>query len=125
MNVMTVAPTVELQTKSGFVFAVRPANENDVPALPAFFDDQVTKDDLRYRFLSPIQHITPNHIAAMTHIDHRQTEDFIAFAPDNDELIANAVLAADNAMQTAEVTFTVHADYKGKGIEGEPMLVLL
>lgn len=117
MNIMTVEPTVELQTKSGFAFAVRPANENDDPSLTSFFEEHVTKDDLRYRFLSPVQHVTQKQIEAMTHIDHRQTEDFIAFAPDNDEIIANAVLAADKAMQTAEVAFTVHADYKGKGIE--------
>jgi hypothetical protein len=91
---MTVAPTVELQTKSGLVVA-RPANENDDPALTAFFEDHVTKDDLRYRFLSPIQHVTPNQIAAMTHVDHHQPEDFNAFVPDTDVIIANAALAAD------------------------------
>jgi hypothetical protein len=94
MNVMTVAPTVELQTKSGLVVA-RPANENDDTALTAFFEDRVTKDDLRYSFLSPIQHVTPNKIAVMTHMDLHQPEDFNAFAPDTDEIIANAVLAAD------------------------------
>jgi hypothetical protein len=94
MNVMTVAPTVELQIKSGLVVA-RPANENDAPSLTAFFEDHVTKDDLRYRFLSPIQHITPNQIAAMTHVDHHQPEDFNAFVPDTDVIIANAALAAD------------------------------
>ena len=117
MNVMMIKPTVELETKSGFRFAVRPADESDDAALTAFFEERVTKDDLRYRFLSPIQHVSKTQIEAMTHIDHRQTEDFVAFAPDHDEIIANAVLAADKAMHTAEVAFTVHADLKGKGIE--------
>ena len=91
---MTVAPTVVLQNKIRLVFA-RPANENNDPALIAFLEDHVWKDDLRYRFLSPIRHVTPNQIAAMTHIDHHQPEDFNAAAPDTDEIIANAVLAAD------------------------------
>ncbi|HRY07842.1 MAG TPA: GNAT family N-acetyltransferase [Hyphomicrobiaceae bacterium] len=117
MNVMTIRPALELETKSGFHFTVRPADESDDPALTAFFEEHVTKDDLRFRFLSPAQHVNQKQIEAMTHIDHRQTEDFLAFAPDNEEIIASAVLAADKAMQTAEVAFTVHADYKGKGIE--------
>jgi hypothetical protein len=45
--------------------------------------------------LSPIQHVTPNQIAAMTHMNHHPPEDFNAFAPDTDEIIANAVVAAD------------------------------
>lgn len=117
MNVMTIQPAVELETKSGFRFAVRPASEADDAALTAFFEKHVTKDDLRFRFLSPVQHVSQKQIEAMTHIDHRQTEDFLAFEPDRDEIIASAILAADKAMQTAEVAFTVHADYKGKGIE--------
>lgn len=117
MNVMTIKPTVELETKSGFRFSVRPADEGDDAALTAFFEEHVTKDDLRYRFLSPIQHVTKKQIEAMTHIDHRQTEDFLAFAPDGDEIIGTAILAADKNLQTAEVALTVHADYKGRGIE--------
>jgi L-amino acid N-acyltransferase YncA len=117
MNVMTIQQAVELETKSGFHFAVRPASEADDAALTAFFEEHVTKDDLRFRFLSPAIHVTTKQIEAMTHIDHRQTEDFLAFAPGNDEIIGSAILAADKAMTTAEVAFTVHADYKGKGIE--------
>lgn len=117
MNVMTVKPTAELETKTGYRFVVRPAEESDDGDLTAFFEEHVTKDDLRFRFLSPIQHVTPKQIEAMTHIDHRQTEDFLAFAPGSDEIIASAILAADKTMQTAEVAFTVHADLKGKGIE--------
>jgi hypothetical protein len=31
----------------------------------------------------------------MTHMNHHPPEDFNAFAPDTDEIIANAVVAAD------------------------------
>lgn len=114
---MTIKATATLVTNSGFRFLVRPSEEADDPALTAFFEEHVTKDDLRFRFLSPIQHVTPKQIEAMTHIDHRQTEDFLAFAPDSEEIIASAILAADKQMNTAEVAFTVHADFKGRGIE--------
>ena len=117
MNVMTIQPNVKLETKSGFRFTVRPASETDDAALTAFFEEHVTKDDLRFRFLSPIAHVSQKQIEAMTHIDHRQTEDFLAFAPGSNEIIGTAILAADKAMQVAEVAFTVHADFKGNGIE--------
>ncbi|MEZ5898873.1 MAG: GNAT family N-acetyltransferase [Hyphomicrobiaceae bacterium] len=113
---MTTNDTVELQTRTGFRIRVRPANEQDDPALSAFFE-HVSKDDLRFRFLSAIQKVSPEQIAAMTHVDHRQTEDFLVFEPGSKEIIGNAMLAADKSLQTAEVAFTVHSDFKGKGIE--------
>ncbi|NOT73116.1 MAG: GNAT family N-acetyltransferase [Hyphomicrobium sp.] len=39
------------------------------------------------------------------------------FASDTQQMIANAMLAADKTMTTAEVALTVHSDFKGKGIE--------
>ena len=114
---MTIKATATLVTNTGFRILVRPAQESDDPALTAFFEEHVTKDDLRFRFLSPILHVTQKQIEAMTHIDHRQTEDFLAFEPNSEEIIASIILAADKGMQTAEVAFSVHADYKGRGIE--------
>jgi len=113
---MTPNDTVELITKAGLCIAVRPANEKDDPALAAFFE-HVSKDDLRFRFLSAVQKVSPEQIAAMTHVDHRQTEDFLVFESGGPEIIGNAMLAADKSLQTAEVAFTVHSDFKGQGIE--------
>ena len=73
MNALT-----ELVTRTGFGAQVRPANDNDDAALTEFFE-HVSKDDLRFRFLSAIQHVTPKQIEQMTHVDHRQTEDFLVF----------------------------------------------
>lgn len=106
----------ELQTRSGFVAQVRPATDHDDAALTEFFE-HVSKDDLRFRFLSAIQHVTPKQIEQMTHVDHRQTEDFLVFEKDGARIIGNAMLAADKRMETAEVAFTVHEDFKGKGLE--------
>jgi acetyltransferase len=113
---MTSHDTVALVTKAGLCITVRPANEKDDPALAAFFE-HVSKDDLRFRFLSAVQKVSPEQIAAMTHVDHRQTEDFLVFETGGSEIIGNAMLAADKSLQTAEVAFTVHSDFKGKGIE--------
>jgi GNAT superfamily N-acetyltransferase len=113
---MTANGAVDLETKTGFKFHVRPANPDDDAALAEFFR-HVSKDDLRFRFLSAIQKVSDKQIAEMTHVDHRRTEDFMVYAAGGKDIIANAMLAADKAMETAEVAFTVHSDYKGKGLE--------
>lgn len=113
---MLMNGTVDLETRTGFRFSVRPANEGDDAALAEFFE-HVTKDDLRFRFLSAVQKVSNKQIADMTHVDHRQTEDFLVYVTGGTDIIANAMLAADKKMDTAEVAFTVHSDFKGKGLE--------
>lgn len=106
----------ELVTRTGFTALVRPATDHDDAALAAFFE-HVSKDDLRFRFLSAVQHVSPKQIEQMTHVDHKLTEDFLVYDKSGKFVIANAMLAADKKMETAEVAFTVHEDYKGKGLE--------
>lgn len=105
-----------LETNTGLRCGVRPAEPTDDAALAAFFE-HVSRDDLRFRFLSPVAKVPAKQIAAMTHVDHRQTEDFMVFAEGGSEVIANAMLAADTSLDTAEVAITVHSDFKGQGLE--------
>ena len=112
----TSIDTVDLKTDTGFRLHVRPAGPDDDAALSDFFQ-HVTKDDLRFRFLSAIQKVSDKQIAEMTHVDHRQTEDFMVYAAGSTEVIANAMLAANKKMDTAEVAITVRSDFKDKGIE--------
>jgi len=113
---MSTNDEVELETKTGFRVSVRPADASDDAALSSFFE-HVSRDDLRFRFLSPIAKVSPGQIAAMTHVDHRQTEDFMVLVAGGQDVIANAMLAADKSFETAEVAIAVHSDFKGKGIE--------
>lgn len=113
---MTTPGTVELETSSGFKFWVRPASPDDEAALAAFFE-HVSKDDLRFRFLSSFQKVPQKEIAAMTHVDHRQTEDFLAFAPGSQRIIANAMLAADKKFEVAEVAVSIDSEFKNHEIE--------
>ena len=108
--------TVDLKTDTGFRLHVRPAGPDDDAALSDFFQ-HVTKDDLRFRFLSAIRKVSDKQIEAMTHIDHRQTEDFMIYSAGGDHVVANALLAADTKMENAEVAITVHGDFKDQGIE--------
>lgn len=107
--------SVTLVTRSGFTFHARPARPDDDAALSEFFG-KVGSEDLRFRFLTALSRVGDEQIAAMTHLDHRRTENFLAFAPDDKTIIATAMLAADPNLESAEVAMATRADMKGKGI---------
>lgn len=113
-TVVAIAPEI-LTTRTGFRFSVRPAVPLDEEALGAFFS-HVTPDDLRFRFLSGIRTVGHDRLVAMTNIDHRQTENFLAFVDDEAEIIATAMLACDTEMKTGEVAIVIRPEYKGKGV---------
>lgn len=113
---MSIDTAVAIETPSGFRFIVRPATADDDAALSDFFA-HVTKDDLRFRFLSSVKKVSEQQIARMTHVDHRQTEDYLVSETVDGPIIGNAMMAADKKLDTAEVAITVHEDFKGKGIE--------
>jgi N-acetylglutamate synthase-like GNAT family acetyltransferase len=105
----------ELTTRTGFRFNVRPAQPSDEAALAEFFS-HVTPDDLRFRFLTGLKTVGHDRLAAMTTIDHHQTENFLAFVDDEAEIIATAMLACDPEMKIGEVAIAIQPDYKAKGV---------
>ena len=52
----------------------------------------------------------------MTHVDHDRTENFLAFDLDRRRIIATAMMAADPAMEKAEVAVSVRSDCQDRGI---------
>ncbi len=121
MKPETIAPlqdpsgVADLVTRSGYHCHVRPVTTDDEAALTEFFAG-VSSDDLRFRFLSGMDKVPDALIAGMTHVDHRKTEDFVVFAPGSDEIVANAMLAADDRLETAEVAISIRKDLRGQGI---------
>jgi N-acetylglutamate synthase-like GNAT family acetyltransferase len=107
--------SANLTTSSGFEFTVRPANSLDEPALKAFFA-HVTPEDLRFRFLSGLKTVGQSQITAMTDFDHRKTENFLAFVDDGAEIIATAMLACDDNLETGEVALAIRPEYKNRGV---------
>ena len=103
-----------LVTRSGYRFAVRPAQEGDEAALEMFFA-HVSPEDLRFRFLAAVSHVPQQTIETMTHLDHRTSENFLAVDADG-TVVASAMLAADDALERAEVALSIHGSYKGRGI---------
>lgn len=108
----------DLTTRTGFRFHVRPARPEDEASLAEFFI-HVTADDLRFRFLSSIKTVGHDRLAAMTRFDHRRTENFLAFADGNPAIIATAMLACDDALETGEVAIAIRSEDKHKGVSWE------
>ena len=109
----SVANCTELGTRTGFRFEIRPAQPGDEGALADFFS-QVSPEDRRFRFLSSAPRLDHDMLERLTRVDHDRTEDFLAF--DGNVLIASAMLAADPALERAEVAISIRADYKHRGI---------
>jgi GNAT superfamily N-acetyltransferase len=107
--------SANLTTSSGFEFTVRPATAFDEAVLTRFFA-HVTPEDLCFRFLTGIKTVGASQITAMTDYDHRKTENFLAFVDDGSELIATAMLACDDKLQTGEVAMAILPEYKNRGI---------
>jgi acetyltransferase len=104
-----------LVTQTGTSFYVRPVRGDDAPLLTAFFE-RVSADDLRFRFLNGALHVNHDVISAMTNVDYRRTITFLAFDEGQNEVIAAAMLAADQEGLRAEVALATRSDVKGKGI---------
>lgn len=106
---------VELATRSGAVIAVRPVTEGDEAALAAFFD-HVSDEDRRFRFMTAGQHVSHEQLDPLIHADHFRSESFLGFDKASGELVASALLACDDKLDTGETAISIHKDYRGKGV---------
>ncbi|MFK0278543.1 GNAT family N-acetyltransferase [Ensifer sp. NPDC090286] len=55
----------------------------------------------------------------MTRVDHRTTENFLAFGQDDKTIIATAMIACDSSTAIAEVAISVRAEAKRRGVAWE------
>lgn len=108
----------DLLTRSGLVLHVRPVVPEDEAALADFFA-HVTPQDLRFRFLGGVREVSHERLVAMTHVDHRLTENFLACTDGGRTIAATAMLACDDKLEKGEVAISVRADYKHKGVAWE------
>jgi GNAT superfamily N-acetyltransferase len=110
--------SADLVTRSGLVVHVRAVRPSDEAALADLFA-HVTPEDLHFRFLGGLRQVSHERLVAMTNVDHRQTENFLAFAGDGKTVVATAMLACDAELEKGEVAISVRADYKHKGVAWE------
>jgi N-acetylglutamate synthase-like GNAT family acetyltransferase len=104
-----------LVTRTGLALLIRSAAPDDKGILSDLFAS-LTRDDLRFRFLSPLKSVGQDVLSMMTHVDHKKTENFLAFDEADMRLVASAMLASDAAGQCAEVALAVRPEYKHKGV---------
>jgi GNAT superfamily N-acetyltransferase len=104
-----------LITRGNAQLRLRPVRTDDGPLLAEFFS-RLSPEDLRFRFLDFRREPSAAEIAAMLEVDHRRGEHVLAFDTASGDLIATLMLIADDLMETADVTISVAADWKDRGI---------
>ena len=118
------APAIqEVRTRYGKALAVRPVTTEDEAALADFFD-RVSDEDRRFRFFSPRKHLTHEQLVPMIEVDHVRTESFLALDADSGAVVAHALLACDNQLDTGEIAVSVCTNWRGQGV-GWAMLDVL
>jgi GNAT superfamily N-acetyltransferase len=108
----------DLTTRGGLEVHLRPATPEDESDLGAFFAG-VTREDMRFRFLTALKTVDHDRLVSMTDVDHRQTENFLAFVKGRPEIVATAMLACTDDMSKGEVAIAVLPQYKKKGLSWE------
>ncbi|MBB5041453.1 threonine dehydrogenase-like Zn-dependent dehydrogenase/GNAT superfamily N-acetyltransferase [Shinella fusca] len=108
----------DLATRTGLVLHVRPVRPEDEAPLADFFT-HVAPEDLRFRFLGGVREVSHERLVAMTRVDHRTTENFLAFAGEGRTMVATAMVAFDPSMEKAEVAISVRREDKHKGVAWE------
>jgi len=107
-----------LVTHSGVIIHLRRVCPGDKSLLAEFFA-HVAPLDLRFRFLGGVREVSHERLLAMTQVDHRTTEHFLAFTAGSKAIAATAMVACDSSMTKAEVAISVRAEEKHKGIAWE------
>lgn len=102
-------------TQTGEELLIRPANPLDHDALKSFFD-QVSHDDLYFRFLSGLRQVDEDRLQHMLQDDDDQAIDFLAVSLESGEILASAMLCADDKFQVAEFAVVTRRDKKGCGV---------
>lgn len=100
-------------TRGGVALTMRAAEPDDAPKLQALFD-QLTPEDLRFRFLSSVAHVDAERIDQM--LAPSATCATILGIDGNGEPVAAAMIATDDKGQEAEVAISVRRDMKGRGV---------
>lgn len=102
-------------TRAGEKIFISPARPSDKKALARFFEG-VNRRDLFFRFLSGIRKVDDERLAQMVDDTNDHTIDFLAFDPKTGEVLASAMLGADEAFESAEFAVCTRADMKQRGI---------
>ncbi|MNE11419.1 Acetyltransferase (GNAT) family protein [compost metagenome] len=106
-----------VELKSGESVLFRPILPEDEPQLRVFIE-QVTKEDLYYRYFSEISEFTHEDLANMTQIDYDREMAFVAVRhhDSGDEILGVTRAISDPDNVDAEFAVLVRSDLKGLGL---------
>lgn len=102
-------------THTGLEFFIIPARPTNRDALKRFFD-RVSPEDLYFRFLSGLIKVDEDRLDQMLRDDDDHSIDFLAIDKGSGEILASAMLGADDKFQTAEFAVCTREDMKHRGI---------
>jgi acetyltransferase len=96
-------------------FTLRPIKPTDAALYPAFLE-RMDRDDLRLRFLAPVETISHDLLIRLTQLDYDREMAFVAILEPGGELGGIVRYAADPDRQKAEFGILVRSDLKGRGL---------
>jgi len=103
---------------------VRPIRPEDEPLFAPFFE-QVTNEDLRLRFFSPVKDFGHGFIARLTQIDYARAMAFAAIDETTGGLLGVVRIHSDSDYKTAEYAILLRSDLKGRGLGGQMMELII
>jgi Acyl-CoA synthetase (NDP forming) len=107
----------EIVTRAGKRLHLRPIRPEDEPALRAFVR-QMSPEDIRLRFFSPLKELDHRFAARLTQIDYDREMALVAIDPEAEETSIWGVMrfSADASGSTAEYAGSVRSDLQGEGL---------
>lgn len=105
-------------------YRIRPIRPIDAGLYPRFLE-KVTAEDIRLRFLSSSEVLSPEMMTRLTQLDYDRDMAFIAIEERSGDLVGIARLSAEPDHQIAEFGLLVRSDFKGHGLGGALMAQLL
>ncbi|MBB3810169.1 bifunctional acetate--CoA ligase family protein/GNAT family N-acetyltransferase [Pseudochelatococcus contaminans] len=104
-----------MRLSDGTPITMRPVRPEDEEMFRHFFT-QVTPDDLRLRFFTPIKDFSHTFIARLTQLDYGRAMAFVAVDKATGEMLGAVRLHADANYEAGEYGIMTRTDMRGKGL---------
>lgn len=105
--------SAQLITRSGTPVSIRVVKKSDRPLLVDFFR-HVSRDDLRFRFLTSLREVDADRLDSLCTVDPPRVITFLAFS--GGLLAAVATVAGTADRSTAEIALATRAEWKRHGL---------
>jgi acetyltransferase len=104
-----------LRLADGTEILLRPIRDDDGPLLQDLLAN-MSDEDRRRRFFSPIRTLSENLVQRLSHVDYRHDIALLALMAGTGTLLGVVRLAGEGEPKRAEYAITLRSDYKGHGL---------